>query len=314
MLAVTPFDAQAATADHRGPSNDPSTLVQNSGGAWTRTYPNGTVVQFNSSGQETSEADRNGNTTSCSPRHQRRRRQALQTITDPVGLVTTLAYDSSSHLSTITDPADRVTTITVDSNDNLTNITDPDDALTQYGYSTPANHLITTETDPNDNTATAYYNSYDQFTSETLFDGSSTTEVSAAQSNAPLDPGGYGQLPIAYQASVTDPDGNTTTVTYNAQSHPIGVTDPATGETASSTVYSAQGFTVTETDKNGNTIPTRQPGGSVTSITQFDNGDGSSEQQHDRDDRLWDSTRSRHRSPTSTATRPPTRSIRTATS
>ena len=39
---------------------------------------------------------------------------ALATITDPVGLVTTLAYNESGHISTITDPADRVTTFTVD--------------------------------------------------------------------------------------------------------------------------------------------------------------------------------------------------------
>ena len=155
MLAVAPFDAQAATAGYRGPTSDPSTLVQNGDGTWTRTYPDGTVIQFNSSGQETSEADRNGNTTTYAYFTSGAAAGALHTITDPVGLVTTLAYDSSGHLSTITDPAGRVTTITVDSNDNLTSIADPDDAVTGYGYSTPSNHLITTETDPNDNTATA---------------------------------------------------------------------------------------------------------------------------------------------------------------
>ena len=35
---------------------------------------------------------------------------ALHTITDPVGLVTTLAYDTDGHLSTITDPAGRAVT------------------------------------------------------------------------------------------------------------------------------------------------------------------------------------------------------------
>ena len=44
------------------PHQRPSTLVQNEDGSWTRTYPDGTVIQFNSSGQETSETDRNGNT------------------------------------------------------------------------------------------------------------------------------------------------------------------------------------------------------------------------------------------------------------
>ena len=145
---------------------------------------------------------------------------ALHTITDPVGLVTTLAYDGSGHLSTITDPASRVTTITVDSNDNLTSITDPDGAVTQYGYSTPANHLVTTETDPNGDTATASYNSFGQFTSETLFDGTSSTAVDPVQSNGLLAPGGEGDLPMDVLATVTDPNTNTTTVTYNCAEPP----------------------------------------------------------------------------------------------
>ena len=62
MLAVAPFMGTPATVVYRGPTSDPSTLVQNEDGSWTRTYPDGTVIQFNSSGQETSESDRNGNT------------------------------------------------------------------------------------------------------------------------------------------------------------------------------------------------------------------------------------------------------------
>ncbi len=56
---------------------------------------------------------------------------ALQAMTDPVGLVTTLAYNSSGQLSTLTDPAGRVTTVATDSNNNLTSIADPDGAIEQ---------------------------------------------------------------------------------------------------------------------------------------------------------------------------------------
>ena len=72
MLAVAPFMGNAATPGYSGPTSDPSTLVQNSGGTWTRTYPDGTGIQFNSSGQETSETDNNGNTFTYSYYHQRR--------------------------------------------------------------------------------------------------------------------------------------------------------------------------------------------------------------------------------------------------
>ena len=62
MLAVGAVHGHRRDAGYRGPTSDPSTLVQNEDGTWTRTYPDGTVIQFNSSGQETSESDRNGNT------------------------------------------------------------------------------------------------------------------------------------------------------------------------------------------------------------------------------------------------------------
>ena len=69
------------------------------------------------------------------------------------------------------------------------------------------------------------------------------------------------------------------------------------------------------TDLNGNTTTyTANQEGSVTSITQFDNGDGGSGSNVTETIAYGVATRTRHRSPTSTATRPPTRSIRTATS
>ena len=170
------------------------------------------MVQFNSSGQETSEADCNGNTFSYAYVTSGAATGALSTITDPVGLVTTLAYNGTSgDLSTITDPAGRVTTITVDSHDNLTEIEDPTGDETQYAYSTPSNHLATSETDADGHTATAHYNSFGQLTSETLYDGTSSTSVDSAQSDGLLGAGGSGTLATTYEASVTDPDGKTTT-------------------------------------------------------------------------------------------------------
>ncbi len=173
QLSLFPALGHTVSPSYRGPSSDPSTLVQNTDGTWTRTYPDGTILQFNASGQEVSESDRNGNTFHYAYLTSGPAAGALATITDPVGLVTTLAYDSSGHLSSITDPAARVTTFTVDSSGDLTAIEDPNGALTQYSYN--ANHEAITETNPDNHTATAQYNSFGQLTSETLFDGTSTT-------------------------------------------------------------------------------------------------------------------------------------------
>ena len=109
MLAVEPFMSHVANPSYRGPTSDPSTLVLNSAaGTWTRTYPDGTAIQFNSSGQETSENDRNGNTIHYAYVSTGPAAGALASITDPVGLITTLAYNSSGISARVKDPASRL--------------------------------------------------------------------------------------------------------------------------------------------------------------------------------------------------------------
>ena len=251
MLATGAFDGTAATPGYRGPTSDPSTLVQNEDGTWTQTYPDGTVIGYNTDGQEVSEADPDGNTwTYAYVPGDDPGAGSLETITDPVGLVTTLTYNDSGYLATIVDPADRVTTITINDAGNLTEIEDPDGNVTEYGYAD--NHEMTTETNPDGGTATAHYNSFGQATGETLFDGTSNTYVDSAQSRGLLAPGGSGPLPTTYEGSVTDPDGYTTTVGFNWMSHPISETDG----TGAATVYThtSQGFVASMTEPDESTI------------------------------------------------------------
>jgi RHS repeat-associated protein len=182
-------------------------------------------------------------------------------------LTTTLTYNASGFISTITDPADRETTFTVGTDGNLTAVEDPNGSTTDYGYSTPSNHLATSETDPDGNTATAHYNSFGQLTSETLFGDTGTTSIDAALSNGLLAPGDSGTLSTTYAGSVTDPDGRTTTVTFNWMSHPTGEEEANGGST--STTYDNAGFPVSETDALGRTVDyTYDADGDVTSITE----------------------------------------------
>jgi len=200
-------------------------------------------------------------------------------MTDPVGLVTTLGYSSSGQLATITDPAGRVTTVAINSGNNLASITDPDGAIEQYGYANPANHEVTTETNPDGHSATAHYNSFGQLTGETLFDGTSTTSVVPAQSIGLLAPGQSGSILPTYRASITDPDGQTTTIAYNRGSHPTSSADPVAVATATAAslsptpttqyTYSPHAFVAGVTDAlNRTTSYTYDNNGNVTSITQ----------------------------------------------
>ena len=92
------------------PPRDFSTLMKNPDGSYTRTFKDGTRISFNALGFQTSVVDRNGNATSYSYDGNNR----LTTITDPVGLVTTLTYVGAK-LQRVTDPAGRHTQFQHDS-------------------------------------------------------------------------------------------------------------------------------------------------------------------------------------------------------
>ena len=87
------------------PAGEFSTLSYLSTGGFNgylRTYPNGSVAQFDASGQQTSIQDRFGNTTAFTYTSGR-----LTSITDPAGKITTLGYHAHGGLAWIRDPAGR---------------------------------------------------------------------------------------------------------------------------------------------------------------------------------------------------------------
>jgi RHS repeat-associated protein len=270
LLLAAPFAGNAATSQYRGPSSAPSTLVQDVGGTWTRTYPDGTVLQFDASGRETSATDRNGNaTTYAYVASGQPGAGSLKTITDPVGLKTTFTYNGSGKLSTIKDPANRTTTVTVDANGNLTKIVDPDSAAVQFGYATPSNHRITKEINPRSKTVTVTYNAFGQATGEVLGSGGKTTTVVPAYSRGLVAAGGTGTLSSSYEGSLTDPNNLTTTIGFTWMSHPNSRQD-STGA-SSTTSYNRQGFPVAVRDALDRiTTYTYDMNGNVTSITRPD--------------------------------------------
>ncbi len=162
------------------PAGDFSTLTY-SNGVYTRTLTDGTQINFNSSGQQTSTVDRDGNTTTFGYNGSGQ----LTTITDMNGQVTTLAYNGSGLLSTITDPANRTATLAY-TGSQLTSITDPGNDVWQYAYN--AANDLSTLTDPNNHTTTFNYNFADRVSSVTQPDGS-TEALTAEQMNGLAAPG-----------------------------------------------------------------------------------------------------------------------------
>ncbi len=127
---------------YTSPAGDFSTLTQN-GGSYTRTMPDGTQINFNSSGQQTSIVDTDGNTTTFNYSG-----TLLTSITDMNGQTTTLNY-GGGQLTSITDPASRTATLRYSGGD-LTSITDPGNNLWQYTYN--GGGRLAQLTDPNNHT------------------------------------------------------------------------------------------------------------------------------------------------------------------
>ena len=115
-----PLSTATSVGEFSSPLGDFSRLIENADGTLTRIMKDGTEINFDAQGLQTSIVDRNGNTTTYSydPNG------LLISITDPVGMVTTLTY-TGGKLSSITDPASRTTTFQHDGAGNLTKITDP---------------------------------------------------------------------------------------------------------------------------------------------------------------------------------------------
>ena len=115
--------------EYPAPAGEFSTLTENPDATFTRRLKNGTTIQFDAQGLQTSLTDRNGNSTSYDYDAQDR----LTTITDPVGKSTILTYNGSQ-LESIIDPAGRTTNFEHDGEGNLTKITDPDLSVREFSY------------------------------------------------------------------------------------------------------------------------------------------------------------------------------------
>jgi RHS repeat-associated protein len=124
------------------PAEDFGTLKQNSDGSYTYTAKDQTQLNYNRAGYQTSVVDTHGLATTYQYDGQNRLIQ-VNTID---GGVTTLTYDGTTGLlDTITEPGGRVLTLAHDGNGNLTQITDVDNTTRTFGYTTPSNHLITSD-------------------------------------------------------------------------------------------------------------------------------------------------------------------------
>ncbi len=147
------------------PDGDFTTLVENPDGTFTRTFTDGTRVEFNTAGLQTQVIDRNGNTTAYAYDAEER----LTSITDPTGRQTQFEY-AGARLMRVIDPDNRATVFGHDGRGDLTQVTFPDGTTRSFEYD--ANHLLVVETDARDFSTLREYNRVGQLTRASLPDGS----------------------------------------------------------------------------------------------------------------------------------------------
>ncbi|MBM9508722.1 IPT/TIG domain-containing protein [Actinacidiphila acididurans] len=236
-------------------------LTQEADGTWQFTRrASGDTFVFDAAGRLTAESDRNGETTSLSYADGH-----LSTVTDPAGRTLGFAW-SGTHIVSVTDPMSRTYGYAYDADGNLLTATDRAGRAWHFGYD--AAHLLTTMTDPRGG---AVHNTYDAqarvtdqtdqagLTTHWAWSGDPASDDGAV--NAVTDPHGavtvyaYSDLELvsvthgagtpaaastyyAYdpatlgRTQIVDPDGATTTNSYDADGNLISSTDP-TGATTS---------------------------------------------------------------------------------
>lgn len=147
------------------PAGDFSSLVMNMDDSFTRTMLDGTVVEYDDDGYQTSIVDRIGNQYDFTYDTGK-----LTHITDPNGADTEFTY-SSGKLVTVEDPAGRVMTVTHDGS-KLDSITDADGS--EWGFEYDSDGRMTSRTDPRDNTTEFAWDTFAKLDGITRAD---TTEI-----------------------------------------------------------------------------------------------------------------------------------------
>ena len=232
-------------------------LVKNADNTYTLTTKAQIKYNFNTSLRCSSIVDANGNTITLGYTG-----NLVTSITDPTSRAITIAYNASNKISTLTDPLSRVWTLHYDGSGNLSSVDLPALSGTTYSYvfTYNASHDITDLATPRGKRWTFGYfadNSLawvrDPYSNETDFNYTATTKT------------------------MTDPNGNVATITYDTSGRVTQEKDALNYHTDFSSYTSAnQPQTVTDKrgynwaltyDSSGNVLTAKDPYLNTTTLT-----------------------------------------------
>jgi len=238
---------------------------------YERTYPDGMVQVFDSAGRQTQTRDRYGNTTSYTYVDGTGGGQAfdLETITDPVGLVTTLTY-ASGKLASVADPAGRVTNFTY-SGGNLVQIVNPDGSTRSFGYD--AKGRVNSQTDAMNNTRQYAYGASGRVVQVTRADGA-VYHYQPLVSRGIDDFGAIGDsttpagLTRATTSDMSDALGHQTQTALNSHGQPLATTNALNQQTSRLYDKDRNMFRITQANNNEVDL-SYDSNGNITGIDLF---------------------------------------------
>jgi RHS repeat-associated protein len=231
------------------------------GSGYVYTLPDQTTMHFNSEGQLTSEADRNGNalTMSYESGH-------LTSVTDGAGRKLTFSYNGEGEVESAKDPMGHTVKYTYEGG-NLASVTQPGESALRWQFKYNGEHELTDETDGSENTVTTEYNGSQQVISQT--DGMGRERKWRYLGGDTSEP----------ETRITEPNGSETIEKFNEVRLPLSVTHASGTSLAATETY--------EYNETGELIAAIDPNKHETEYGYDPSGDLTSEKNADGDERKW---------------------------
>jgi RHS repeat-associated protein len=208
------------------------------GSNYVYTLPNQTILHFNSSGQLTSETDRNGNSITMSYNA----KNQLESVTDDSGRKLTFAYDGEGFVESAKDPMGHTVKYAYGSG-NLVSVTEPGETKATWKFKYDSSHEITEETDGLGNTIKSEYDGSHRVVSQ-------TDALSRKRSWK------YTSTEAGTETTITEPNGSTTVEAFNVAGEPTSITRASGTPIAQTTKneYDDSYNLVATTDPDGHTV------------------------------------------------------------
>ncbi|MGB3316829.1 MAG: FG-GAP-like repeat-containing protein, partial [Albidovulum sp.] len=219
------FSKPSDTGAYISGKGDFSTLEKLADGTWTRTYKDGSVVEFDANGLQTSIVDPQGNRKTYTYDGSGR----LVTITDEAGGITTFAYDATGRVLSITYPDGRATQFAYEEG-YLGEVTEPTGTKVSFSYDIDGR--LVSSLNQNGNNTSYSYDAIGRLSGATFPDGSSVRNQVGATLGLVDGLGGPATSPLVYVApedritTVTDRKGQVTEIEVNQFGSVIRTTDP----------------------------------------------------------------------------------------